>query len=134
MAQTGLAPYMLRQERHGDDRHKQRHGRALSSKHAAPDGSRVVFVGSSSINTALRTELPRSWIQPKTAKKPTGRPRRASLWGCGKDAGAGHLWDIGPAVDVLAGANPNGRAGFRHAIPGNVKLGDVAPAVGWGWQ
>src|ERR1039458_8477550 len=60
--------------------------------------------------------------------------RRASLWGRGRDAGAGHFGDILPAVDVLAGANPVGRAGFRHVIPRNVKLGDVAPAVGRGWQ
>src|ERR1035437_8192319 len=61
----------------------------------------------------------------------TGRRRRASLWGWGGDAGAGHFWDIGPAVNVVGGANPDGRAGFRHAIAGNGKLGDVAPAVGW---
>jgi hypothetical protein len=56
------------------------------------------------------------------------------LCGSGGDAGAGHFWDIGPAVNVLAGANPDGPAGFRHAIPGDVKLGNVAPAVGRGWQ
>src|ERR1039458_3210868 len=60
--------------------------------------------------------------------------RRASLWGRGRDEGADHFGDILPAVDVLAGANPNGRAGSRHAMPRNVKLGDVAPAVGRGWQ
>ena len=60
--------------------------------------------------------------------------RRASLWGWGGDAGADHFGDIGPDVNVLAGANPNGRAGFRHVIPGKVTLGDVTPAVGRGWQ
>src|ERR1019366_561576 len=64
----------------------------------------------------------------------TGRRRRASLCGGRRDAGAGHFWDIGPAVNVLAGANPNGCAGFRPAIPGNVKGGDDAPAVGRGRQ
>jgi hypothetical protein len=64
----------------------------------------------------------------------TARLGRAVLCGWGADAGAGHFWDIRPAVNVLAGANPNGRAGFRHAVPGNVKLGDVAPAVGRWWQ
>jgi hypothetical protein len=44
------------------------------------------------------------------------------------------LGDIYPAVNVLAGADPDGRAGLRYAIPGNVKLGDVAPAVGRRWQ
>src|SRR5664279_3400128 len=34
----------------------------------------------------------------------------------------------------LAGANPDGRAGFRLAIPCLVKIGDVAPAVDWWWQ
>jgi len=62
IARTGLAPSELRQERHGDDRHKQLRGRALSPKHAAPDGAWVVFVGSSSINMALLAELPRSSI------------------------------------------------------------------------
>ena len=120
IAQTGLAPSKLRQERHGNARHKQLRSRALRPKHAAPDGAWVVFDGSSSINMALLKELLRSSIQLKTAKKLAGRRRRASLWGCGKDAGARHYWDIGPAVNVLAGANPNGRAGFRHAAPGNV--------------
>src|SRR5208337_3399177 len=66
--------------------------------------------------------------------EPTGRRRRASLCDCSEDACTGHFRDIGPPVNVLAGANPNGRAGFRHAIPGNVKLGDVAPAVSRRWQ
>ena len=35
---------------------------------------------------------------------------------------------------MLAGANPDGRASFRHPIPGNVKLGDVAPAIYRGRQ
>ena len=64
-------------------------------------------------------------------------PRRwpgVSLCGRGGDARAKHLGNIDPAVNVLAGANPNGLAGFRHAIPGHVKLGDVAPAVYWGRQ
>ena len=29
------------------------------------------------------------------------------LCGWGADAGAGHFWDIRPAVNVLAGANPD---------------------------
>jgi len=44
-----------------------------------------------------------------------GKPRRASLCGGSGDAVAGHFWDIGPAVNVLAGANPDGRTGFRRA-------------------
>ena len=35
---------------------------------------------------------------------------------------------------MLADANPDGGAGLRHAVPGNIKLGDVAPTIGWGWQ
>jgi hypothetical protein len=52
--------------------------------------------------------------------------RRAALCRCSGDAGAGHFWDISPAVNVLAGANPDGRPGLRYAMPGNVELGDVA--------
>ena len=57
IAQTVLAPSKLRQERHGDQPHKQRRGHALASEHAAPDGAWVVFFGSSAINMALLTEL-----------------------------------------------------------------------------
>src|ERR1039458_9100816 len=64
----------------------------------------------------------------------TARLGRAVLCGSGGDAGAGHSWDTRPAVNVLAGANPDCRAGLRHAMPGNVKLSDVAPTVGCGWQ
>ena len=56
------------------------------------------------------------------------------LCGRGADAGAGHYWNVGPTVNMLAGANPDGRPGLRHPVAGNVKLGDVAPAVGRGWQ
>jgi len=63
-----------------------------------------------------------------------GRQRRASLWGWGGDAEADHFRDVSPAVNVLAGANPDRPAGFGLAIPPNVKLGDVAPAVGRGRQ
>jgi hypothetical protein len=35
---------------------------------------------------------------------------------------------------LLAGANPDGGAGFGHAIPGNVKLGNVTPTVNRRWQ
>jgi len=68
IAQTVLALSKLRQERHGDERLKQRRGRALSSEHAAPDEAWVVFDGSSSINTALLTELSRSLIPLRTAR------------------------------------------------------------------
>jgi hypothetical protein len=64
---------------------------------------------------------------PKT--ETTGIPWKASLCGCGGDAGAGHFGAIEPPVNVLAGANPNGRAGFRLAIPCLVKIGNVAPPV-----
>src|ERR1017187_3653069 len=79
-----------------------------------------------------------AWLSREPSRAPRGRrdmgnPDRL-LWGCGRDAGAGHFGDILPAVNVLAGANPDGPAGFRHAIPGNVKLRDVAPAVGRGRQ
>ena len=66
--QTVLALSKLRQERHGDERLKQRRGRALSSEHVAPDGAWVVFDGSSSINMALLTELSQSLIPLRTAK------------------------------------------------------------------
>ena len=59
---------------------------------------------------------------------------RTSLCRRGEEEGASHFGDINPAVSVLARANPDGRAGFRHAVPHNVKLGDVAPAVGRGRQ
>ena len=68
IAQTVLALSKLHQQRHGDERLKQRRGRALSSEHAAPDGAWVVFDGSSSINMALLTELSRSLIPLRTAK------------------------------------------------------------------
>ena len=64
----------------------------------------------------------------------TGRRRRAPLWGCGRDSGAGHFWGIRPAVNVLAGANPDGRPELWHAIRGDVKLSNVTPAVGRRWQ
>jgi hypothetical protein len=62
IAQTVHALSKLRQERHGDERHKQRRVRASSSKHAAPDGAWVVFVDSSAIDMALLAELTRSQI------------------------------------------------------------------------
>src|ERR1035438_2043160 len=79
-----------------------------------------------------------AWLSREPSRAPrghrdVGNPDRL-LWGCGRGAGAGHFGDIGPAVNVLAGANPDGLAGARHAIPGNVKRGDVAPAVGRGRQ
>jgi hypothetical protein len=43
----------------------------------------------------------------------TARLGRAVLCGRGGDAGAGHFWDIRPAVNVLAGANPDGCAPTR---------------------
>jgi hypothetical protein len=43
----------------------------------------------------------------------TARLGRAVLCGWGADAGAGHLWDIRPAVNMLAGANPDGCAPTR---------------------
>jgi hypothetical protein len=60
--------------------------------------------------------------------------RRVSLRGWGEEEGTGYFGSIGPAVNVLAGANPDGGAGFGHAIPSDVKLGDVAPAVFRGRQ
>ena len=57
-----------------------------------------------------------------------------TLGGWGADAGAGHYWSTGPTVNMLAGANPNGRADLRHPVAGNVKLGNVAPAVSRRWQ
>src|ERR1035438_5395696 len=59
---------------------------------------------------------------------------RTSLCRRGEEEGASHFGDINPAVNVLTGANPDGRAGLRLAIPGHVKLGDVAPAVFRGRQ
>src|ERR1017187_4833178 len=56
--------------------------------------------------------------------------RLASLCGCGRDAVAGHFGGIRPTVNVLAGAYPDGRAGFRLAIPGTVKRGYITPTVG----
>ena len=71
-----------------------------------------------------------AWLPREPSWAPKGQldaeNRRASLCRCGGDAGAGHFWDISPAVNVLAGANPDGRPGLRHAMPGNVDLGDVA--------
>ena len=64
----------------------------------------------------------------------TGTWSRMSLCRRGEDEGAGHFGDIYPAVNVLTGANPDGRANLRLAIPGNVKLGDVASAVFRGRQ
>jgi hypothetical protein len=70
IAQTALAPSKLRQERHGDERHKHRCGHPLSSEHAAPNGAWMIFRGSSSINMALLKELSRSPTPPKTARLP----------------------------------------------------------------
>src|ERR1035438_3750181 len=56
----------------------------------------------------------------------TARRGRAVLCGWGGDAGAGHYWDIRPAVDVLAGADPNGtedRLGGREVELGQVEIG-----------
>ena len=57
-----------------------------------------------------------------------------SLCSWGGDAGAHHLGDIDPTVNVLAGANPDGLPELRLAVSGDVKLGYVAPAVDRGWQ
>ena len=57
-----------------------------------------------------------------------------ALAGVGAGAGADHFWDIRPADNVLAGANPDDPVGFRLTKPGNVKLGDIAPAVRGGRQ
>ena len=56
------------------------------------------------------------------------------LCGCGGEAEAEHFGHINVAVNVLAGANPDGPVGFRLAKPGNVKLGDITPAVRGGRQ
>ena len=58
--------------------------------------------------------------------------RRACLGGLDGDAGVEGYWGILPAVNVLAGANPDGPVGLRHAIPRNVEVGEVAPAIYWG--
>jgi hypothetical protein len=57
-----------------------------------------------------------------------------SLCRWGGNAGADHFGDINPAINVLAGANPDGCACFRHAMAANVELGNVAPAVRRGGQ
>ena len=47
----------------------------------------------------------------------------------GGNEGAGDFRQIRPAVGVLTGADEDRGADHRHAIPGNVKSGDVAPAI-----
>ena len=64
----------------------------------------------------------------------SGEVRQGEVGRGGADAGAGHYWSTGPTVNMLAGANPNGRADLRHPVAGNVKLGNVAPAVSRRWQ
>jgi len=52
----------------------------------------------------------------------------------GEDAGARLFWDIGPAVDMLDGADDDEGADGRRAIAGNVEVGDIAPAIDGRWQ
>ena len=47
----------------------------------------------------------------------------------GGHEGAGDFRQIRPAVNVLTGANEDCGADHRRAIPGNVKIGDVTPAI-----
>src|SRR5208282_2071605 len=107
----------------GDGSSPKRGNSAKSDGRAAirPQFRQVGTLSTGSLTAVVRAE-------------PIGKRRRASLWGWGSDAVVRHFWDIGPPVNVLASADPNGRADLRHAIPGNVKLGDVAPAVGRRWQ
>ena len=58
-----------------------------------------------------------------------GTPRRASLTGISGDAGADHFWEIGPAVNVLAGWPPAVQEG-KNASPGGLRPG--SPSIGIG--
>jgi hypothetical protein len=60
----------LRQERHGVGLCKHRDRQAVNQAHAAPSGAWMVLWGSFSIDMALRTELPRTLIPPRTATNP----------------------------------------------------------------